>query len=273
MKKIVSTSDLGGAPIFKNDLREVFNSEIWDAIEALLSPYDSDTEGIIVSGCVITANAANFDITAGIVYLNGDFMRLPAATNQTYTKYIAPATATEDSRTFADGTTNGVVETKLAELVGAAPGAGQYITIASLFARENRLLETTGKILLIDDGSTGVLGTTRSYKTIKKRLVRIGIWDMVANAEYSLKHDISDLRNRFISMTVKIFADAGTINSEYSTAIGTNDDVDFGWFIDNADVAANQITLRREPGGSYDDAGYDDATIDRGLAIIEYFDL
>jgi len=138
MKKIVSAADLGGAPIYKSDLRDVFNSEIWDAIQGLLSGYSSSTFGFIVSGCVFTNNAGNFDMTAGVVYLNGEFMRIPAATNQAFTKYIAAKTPTNDSRTFEDGTTHAVVQTKDAELVGSAPGSGQYITISSLTSADAR---------------------------------------------------------------------------------------------------------------------------------------
>lgn len=148
MKKIVQAADLGGAPIHKNDLRESFNDEIWDAIEALLSPFNSDTEGIIVSGCVITANASNFDMTAGIVYLNGEFMRIAAATNQTFTKYIAPSAVVDDDRQFAGGATNTLFETKGAELVGSIPGAGQYITINTLTGADDRRgVVTTGSII------------------------------------------------------------------------------------------------------------------------------
>ena len=138
MKKFISAG-LGGAPINKNDLKELFNDEIWAALEALLSPYNDDTQGIIVSGCVLSANASNFDMTAGIVYLDGEFMRIDAATNQTFTKYIAPATPVDDSRTFADASSQAVTRDKKAELVGSAPG-GQYITIANLTAPTLRRL-------------------------------------------------------------------------------------------------------------------------------------
>jgi hypothetical protein len=77
-------------------------------------------------------------MTAGIVYLNGEFMRIAAATNQSFTKYIAPAAVVDDDRQFADGTTNTIFETKSAELVSSPPGAGQYITINTLTGAEDR---------------------------------------------------------------------------------------------------------------------------------------
>jgi hypothetical protein len=130
MKKINSSGQLGGMPINQGDMREVFNSEIWDAMEALLYTFDADTQGVIVSGCVISGSGP-YDISEGIVYLNGEFMRLPAATGQTLPKYIAPAAAVNDNRVFADTTTKTAFITKSAELVGSAPGVGQYIAITS----------------------------------------------------------------------------------------------------------------------------------------------
>ena len=144
MKKLLDTGTLGGVPIYHPDLSNVLGAEVWAALQALLSPFDSDTEGVIVSGCVFSNNAGNFDMTAGIVYLNGEFMRIAAVTNQSFTKYIAPKTPISDSRTFENGTTNAVVQTKEAEIVGSAPGAGQYITVSSLVRANNRRL--SGKI-------------------------------------------------------------------------------------------------------------------------------
>lgn len=137
MKKYTSTA-LGGAPVDNDDLLDIFNSEIWAVIQAKLSMFDSDIEGIIISGCVTTANAGNFDMTAGIVYLNGEFMRVAAATNQTFTKYIAPSTPVNDDRQYADGTTNTIAVTKGAGLVSSAPGSGQYLKIASLIDLDER---------------------------------------------------------------------------------------------------------------------------------------
>ncbi len=137
MKKINSTGQTGGAPVNQEDLRTVFNDEIWDAIEALLSPFSADTEGVIVSGCVISGGGP-YDISAGIVYLNGEFMRLAAATGQTLPKYIAPATAVNDNRVFADQTTKTLFITKGAELVGSAPGGSQYVAITTTTDPDDR---------------------------------------------------------------------------------------------------------------------------------------
>lgn len=135
MKKFLST-DLGGAPVTKEDLRTIFNDDIWDAMEALLLNANS---AIVVSGCVLSDNAGNFDMTAGVVFIDGQFLRVGAVTNQTFTKYIRQATAVNDSRTFADGGTHDVATSYTAE-VNAAAGGGQVLTISSLTSLDGKRL-------------------------------------------------------------------------------------------------------------------------------------
>lgn len=251
MKKVVSATDLGGAPFFKNDLREVFNSEIWAAMQAILSPFDTDTEGIIVSGCVITANASNFDITAGIVYLNGEFMRLAAATNQSFTKYIAPATPTSDSRTFADGTTHAVVQTKNAELVGSAPGAGQYVTIATLTGAADRIWRP----LINEDHK------------LRTKIINIGDWDMDASSSSGpISHGITGGVAKIKHISVLIYNDAATAAYPYpyttiSDGLGQ---------LEIAAIGTSSITLHRRTGGFFDDAIFDSTGYNRGIITLLY---
>ena len=159
MKKYVNPVPSGGAPLHNNRLTTELNEEIWNAMEALLSKYDADTEGVIVSGCVLSDNAGNFDMTAGIVYLNGEFMRIAAATNQTFPSYIIPSTVTYIQKTFADATPKNLIEVSGAELDGSTPVSGQYITISSLTAarRAEQALDDTIQFVL--DGGGAVLTT------------------------------------------------------------------------------------------------------------------
>lgn len=139
MKKFTSTG-LGGAPLNKNDLKTIFNDEIWSATEAILSPFIADTEGIIVSGCIITGGGP-YSISAGIVFLNGEFMRLPAQTGLSLPQYIIPSTPVGDSRVFGDGTTQVVAVNKSAIASGSLPGSGQYIAITSSTDPDDRRYE------------------------------------------------------------------------------------------------------------------------------------
>ncbi len=214
MKKIVTATDLGGAPFFKNDMREVFNSEIWAVIEDLMSDQDSSSYGVIMSGCVISANVSNFDITAGIVYLNGEFMRLSAATNQTFPKYIAPKTPTSDSRTFADGSTHAVVQTKEAELVSSAPGAGQYIEIADLTnANAFRFAPSAWTNLTLINGWASVGGSPVQYKwdRMKKVIYLRGILDAAGSSSAVFAETDSISGVNIPSGIIPIVRDDGTI--------------------------------------------------------------
>lgn len=135
MKKLTLAADLGGAPFTKSDLRTIFNQEIWDAIEGMCSPFDdgfggTQTQGVVISGCGLTHNGSNFDMAAGIVYLNKKFLRVPAAVNQPFPQYIQEDTAVNDTRSFADGGSHVVAITSLAKLANTAPGSGQYITLS-----------------------------------------------------------------------------------------------------------------------------------------------
>lgn len=259
MKKIVSATDLGGAPFFKNDMREVFNSEIWDVIEGMLAPFDSDTEGLIISGCVFSNNGGNFDMTAGIVYLNGEFMRIAAVTNQAYTKYIAPKTPTSDSRTFADGSTNAVVQTKEAEIVGSAPGAGQYITINSLTGMLDRVWRPV----------------TSETPKLRTKIIEIGDWDMDTTEEVYVEHDLPDWKKiRSISAVVRNDADdeyfqLGTDdNGDVAATSGTGSVVGAG--ASNGFNAENVIRLGRTASGRYDAATFDSTGFNRGWITVTY---
>ncbi len=128
----------GGAPFSNEDLNDVFQGEIWAALQAMLSQYNDDAEGVIVSGCVVTPNVGNFDMTAGIVYLNGEFMRVDAVTNQTFPKYIKAATPTNIVRAFQDTLNKTFIVERKAEVSATVDGSGQEITISSVSASNDR---------------------------------------------------------------------------------------------------------------------------------------
>jgi hypothetical protein len=152
MKKFTATS-LGGAPVDAADLKKIFNDDLYSAIEGILSPFSLTTEGIIVSGCIISGGGP-YNISAGVVYLNGEFMALPAQTGVSLPQYIQPDTVVSDTRTFADSTTHEVASTKSAKVGGSAPGSGQYIAITSVTDPDNqRLIQADGKLMVgLDTG-------------------------------------------------------------------------------------------------------------------------
>lgn len=157
MKKFVNPIPDGGAPLHNNRITTELQTEFWEVIQGLMSAYDGTTQGVVVKGCVLSNNGGNFDMTAGIVYLNGEYMRVPAATNQAFPKYIAAKTPTFEQKTFNDGIAKNLIEVKEAELVGSIPGS-QYIAITSLTSpirNDVRLFDDT--IQFIIDGGGAVI--------------------------------------------------------------------------------------------------------------------
>ena len=111
MRKLVSPIADGGFPWGGEDILTVFQDDFWGALQGLLAVYDGDTQGVIVSGCIVTATS-DFDITAGIVYMDGEFYRLPAQTNVPTGQHIVPGATTFTQRTFQDLGLKNFVEIK-----------------------------------------------------------------------------------------------------------------------------------------------------------------
>lgn len=284
MKKVSSSADLGGGPFTKADLRVMFNQEIWDAMQSLLSPFDSDTEGIILSGCVVTANIgtpANFDITAGIVYLNGEFMRVEAVNNQTFPKYIQPLTPINDTRTFADSTTHTVAVEKKAWLDGFAPGSGQYVTIGSLTDPDDRrwsnmiVNRQVAAQFSLTVEALGGFRTAGSGPYLKRKVVQIGDWNMDSTATVSVAHGLgSSWKNiRGIKVIVRDDADSfysdllsQTTQSAYHKPSGYTN----GFDSTNINLARVAAPDGDGHNGWFDGTGYDSTSYNRGWVLIDY---
>lgn len=245
MKKITSSATLGGAPFTKEDMRTVFNDEIWSAMQAMLSPFNADTEGIIVSGCVVSGGGP-YDISAGIVYLDGEFMRLPAATGQTLPKYIAAAAAVNDARTFADGTNNTLFITKAAELVGSAPGT-QYVAITTATDPDDRRY----------------VPIAASVK-LRTKIIEIGDWDMDTDGNKNVTHGLPDFKKiREVSVVVRNDADDTYYTLPYSASAGTA-----GGGVNL--ISSTIVNIARVTGGAFDTTDFNATTYNRGWVTITY---
>lgn len=184
MRKWTSTA-LGGAPVYDDDLLDIFNSEIWGAMQAIFSPYDSDTEGVIVSGCVISGSGP-YNISAGIVYLNGEFMRINAFTSLSLPFYIQPDTVTTEPRTFADSTVNAVITVKIATVGGSAPGSGQYIAVTSPTDPDDRRwdpasqLDVTNAVASEASARSSAISSEALTRSSGDSAISGGIWTSVS---------------------------------------------------------------------------------------------
>jgi hypothetical protein len=135
MKKIVSPLSNGGAPWTDDLLAGILGQEGWSALEGTLqsisNPASSGNVGVIVSGCVVSGTGP-YNCSAGIVYLNGQFMAFPGFTAQTLPQYIVPATLVTNTDTWGDGSTHNLWTQQDSTFQSGLPGSGQFITLSTI---------------------------------------------------------------------------------------------------------------------------------------------
>ena len=306
MRKLNNPMPSGGAPFTNEDLSDVFQTEIWAALQAMLSVYDADAEGVIVSGCVVTPNAGNFDMTAGIVYLNGEFMRVDAVTNQTFTKYIKATPVTNVARVFQDTISKTFIVERKAEVSATVDGSGQEITISSVAASNNRRFSvaTATKLGLtklyanLDASNTdgavtqaalrtsnfntsgsgrfdGGIRTKTSGPFLKIDVIEIGDWNMDANEDKSVNHTIANWKSiRVLSVEIK-HDDTDTVGDgikdlrAVSNSVGDVDIKVQGSY----EIGPSSIHLKRlnsSNGGVFDNTTYNSTSYNRGWITILY---
>lgn len=212
MKRLIDPVPAGGAPINNEELNLLFQTEIYDSIQAMLSRWDSDSQGIIVKGCLITGTTGNYAISEGIVYLNGKFMRLPAATGQALPKYIAPKAVSYLTRQFSDGVTRNMIEVVEAELVSSAPGSGQYIAMTSTTDADDRRLS---KILTYVDNLT----TNNTYQALTAAQ-GVALKALIDTNSSAIS---TETTNRIADVDAEEAARISAINSEASTRASADD--------------------------------------------------
>lgn len=254
MKKITQVAETGGAPIYFDDFRDVFNLEIWNAMEALLSGYTSDTEGVIVSGCTVGGSGpSSYTISAGIVFLDGEFMRLAAQTGLSLPQYIKADTAVNTQRTFDDTNLKTLYITKSATVAGSAPGAGQYIAITSTTDPDGRRLKRA--VMSVD-----------SNITLYTKVLNLGDWNMDSTDTLTVTHSVTDYK-KIRSMSVIIRDDA---DSAYANLEGFRSGVYSAPDGGITDIGSTTITLFRTAGQTFDGANYNATGYNRGYMTIVY---
>lgn len=266
MKKITTSTTNGGAPISLDDFKDVFNDEIWDAMQAMMSIFDSDTQGIIVSGCTVGGSGpSSYTLSAGIVYIDGEFRRVAAASGLSLPQYIKAATDVNTTRTFEDASIQTLFITKSADLSGSAPGAGQYIAITNTTDPDDRRLWRAP----IFPSTVEALGGFRSEGSgiyEKTKFVDIGAWDMDATAFLAVAHGVSGGATVITSVFVTIYNDAG--NTAYDLCGLTDGSGNSAGFISGWD--GTNITLGRVASGGFDNTSFNDPLVNRGVIKITY---
>ena len=254
MKKITQIAETGGARIDFNDFRDVFNLEMWDVMESIFSPFDNDTEGIIVEGCTISGSVGNYTISSGIVYLDGEFRRFSSQAGLSLPQYIKASSDSNTTRTFEDGNTKTLFITKSADLTTSAPGSGQYIAFTSTTDANDRRW------------AKPALGGGIKFSDP----VEIGDWNMDLDETKGVNFPAGITASRIRGIFVKIRDDQATPNYyDFKNPGGIIGGSYTGTGIYYSDVISG-IALSRQTGGIFDNNFFDSTSYNRGWVTFMY---
>lgn len=162
--------DLGIRNWWGTDLVQT-QDELYAALEeGLLKPLGN----VVIAGCTVTANGANWNIAAGIVYVDGRICRFAGAVAVTLPGYLK-LTTTPTQDLYTDGNNKDVLIEHTATFQTAVPGT-PYITIRSTGQDRIQLakLSSTNVLsglpksdsTLLDD--TNTLATSKAVNTLAK---------------------------------------------------------------------------------------------------------
>lgn len=187
MKKLITP--LGGQPVNLTDFADIQN-ELYKAVEG-------QYEGLafVAKGITITGTSANATISAGLVYLDNEFLEFSGASGVNFdanpTQYLEKTTTTGRPKNFTVGGIKDTRQITSASLVTALP-SGQNITLT--FAGHNQsYLQVIGKVIE-PIGSIKMIASTANFDT--NTGLGSGIW-----ADWRLCNGVAgtpDLRGRFV---------------------------------------------------------------------------
>jgi hypothetical protein len=160
MKEIVAED--GGRPLLNDDLL-LLQAELGETIAAQVRAFG---QNMVVSGCDITqaATAGNSNVSPGVVFLDGRFLRTEALADVTLPVFLIAAPPVDTSRTYKTGTAKPAVRDYTAQMVAAQPQAGSYITLNAARSQyyaailRNGIMPV-GSILEIDEDNIGFFDT------------------------------------------------------------------------------------------------------------------
>lgn len=256
MKRLKTSIPNGGAPLGEFPvLRDLFDTENKDAIEALLSSItDGETEGVILSGCEVSGTAGDFDISEGYVYLDGKVLRYPGGTGFSATTYLQKAADTEESGTFADTVIKAYIDVETAEDAGSARGSGQYVTVT--FADGGQTLkDLIGNPVQTEQGET----------KIKMKVIEIGDWDLDTDMTVTVTHGLTLSSIRSVSVTIRNDAD----DTYYTFPAGLNNSGDY-LEVGGFEIDGTNVKISRTSSPVLDSTDYDSTSYNRGWITITY---
>jgi len=290
MKKFVSTVPAGGAPIFAQELvSDILTTEVWEAMEALLSKIDftelgADVNGLfatnnnfVLSGGEVTdAGGGNRNVASGIAYFGtagGIIARFPAVSNFTPgtlgSLYINLDSPTTEQKTYFDGADKDYSQTYTATI--SSTTGTDYVSGVAFLA------PFTGFPTLLT-----LLKDIREYSAGDMRMVRydIGAWNMNRSAAGTAQQDITVSvgtgptayvqKGNIVMFDATILQDDTTLRQRHKIDAQNAGDI---WIVETDDPSnAFTIRLQVNAGSFFDSASYDGTSESRGWVTVWYID-
>lgn len=187
MRKLITPQ--GGQPVNLTDFKDI-QDELYKAVEGQYEGLAFVSKGVVISG-----TSSNATISAGLVYLDNEFLEFAGASAVDFdanpTQYLEKVTTTGRPKNFTVGGIKDTREITSASLVTTLP-TGQNITLT--FAGHNQsYLQIIGKVIE-PIGSIKMVSSVSDFNTTTG--LGAGVW-----ADWRLCNGVAgtpDLRGRFV---------------------------------------------------------------------------
>lgn len=125
MKKYINPSPIpnGGFPIYGHEMMDCFQFEIYKAIIAQYKMYN---QPVVIYGCLPVVTGSTVDISAGMVYIDGDMKEVPVYSG-VFPVYLISAEEIITSKIFKDQAIRPVLSTKNGAWSTNEPSTGEFI--------------------------------------------------------------------------------------------------------------------------------------------------
>jgi hypothetical protein len=213
----------GGAPFYNEDFYDVEleKYELLKEIFENIVKAGSVLQSCVISGMAVTANGGNWDIAAGLVYLETaagrEFYRYDGDTNiASATLYLVPAADASENRTYADGVSKEFFVTKKAALGTNETGAivfdpvnagADLVYFSDMAANLAPAVSTFTPTIAFGGASVGVTYDSQFGEKIKTFLS-----DGKIKVEFQIRIEWNDKGSSAGTMTIEGITDAPDVS-------------------------------------------------------------
>lgn len=109
-----------------------------------------------------------------------------------------------------------------------------------------------------------IKNTIQNFPALQRKVLPIGAWNMDTTTSLAINHGVSNYE-QIMSVSGVLINDGKTIVVPIPLVSEVAADV-----LIIGSITATQITLRRIVGGQFDNASFDDPTMNRGYLVVDY---